>query len=544
MMSLYQGTLLFSAVAPVGFAVFVFLQGRRKLPNLTLALFSLNVSAWFFAQFFREIAVSKEMAIFWSRANIASAIFIPVFYLLFILAFINQLKKNKVLLGISFIIGGILLFLDFTPLLVKEVAPRFSFNFYTIPGIIYPFFIFHVVLFFGFGFSKLYRFMKTAAGAARNQALYLSAASLVAFSGGLTAFFPVFNINFPVLSHISFPLYIAITSYAIVKHKLLDINIIFREGLIYSALTVCFAGFYALAILLANHLFQGLTRFNEYTAAVIVVFTSVLVFQPLRDRVQQTVDRLFFRGSYYYQKTINDLSAENLKLYRSLLQADKLAALGTIAAGMAHEIKNPLASIKGLTQVLPENLEDAEFIRKYYEIVPRQLDRINRIVEDLLDFGHPKKLAVEEVDVAKALEETLRLVENQCRKSNIEIEKKLYSIPPILADTEKLSQAFINIILNAMQAMPKGGTLKLKAQCPSPQNVIIEISDTGKGIPEDKIHNIFDPFFTTKETGSGMGLAVTYRIIREHDGEIEVESKVGEGTTFKICLPIKPKPSA
>ena len=95
-----------------------------------------------------------------------------------------------------------------------------------------------------------------------------------------------------------------------------------------------------------------------------------------------------------------------------------------------------------------------------------------------------------------------------------------------------------------MQAMPKGGCLKLKAQCSSPQNVIIEISDTGEGIPEDKLHNIFDPFFTTKETGSGMGLAVTYRIVKEHEGEIGVESEIGKGTTFKICLPIRPKPSA
>jgi signal transduction histidine kinase len=276
---------------------------------------------------------------------------------------------------------------------------------------------------------------------------------------------------------------------------------------------------------------------------LLVVFASVLIFQPLRELIQLWLDRYFFRGQYYYQKTISDLSEDNLKLYHSLIQTDKLAALGTIAAGMAHEIKNPLAAIKGLTQILPENLFDQDFIKKYQTIVPRQLDRINQIVEDLLDFGHPKELVIKKVEVVRVLDEVLRLVENQCRQADVVIVKKFAPVPPVLADQEKLAQAFMNIILNAVQLMPTGGALTvavyestIQADLTPVPRVVVEIVDTGSGIPAEKLPKIFDPFYTTKETGSGMGLAVTYRIIQEHKGSLDVMSEIGRGTTFKISL--------
>ncbi|MDD5594100.1 MAG: ATP-binding protein [Candidatus Margulisbacteria bacterium] len=541
-MSFYDGSLLFTAVTSAALGLFVYSQDRHKAPNITLGLLSAAIGAWCFGQFMGAINTSKEVVLFWTRANIAAAIFIPVFYFHFVLAFINRLKENLPGLGLAYLSAGILLLLDLTPWFVADIAPRLNYRFYPVAGIVYPFFSLYLLTLIIVAFVQQLVFLKNSSGAAANQMKYVLIASIVGFAGGLTAFFPVYNINLPVVSQFALPVYLAIIVYAIVKHKLLDVNLVIRAGLVYSALTVLFAGFYALAILSTNRLFQNLASFNEYGATILVVFVSVLVFQPLRDRIQSAVDRLFFRGDYYYQKTINDLSIENLKLYGGLLQADKLSALGTIAAGMAHEIKNPLASIKGLTQVLPENLEDPEFIRKYSEIVPRQLDRINRIVEDLLDFGHPAGMVMQAVDVEEVLEDILRLVENQCRKANIEIVRDFQKQSLITGNAEKLSQAFMNIILNAIQAMPGGGFLKLKTYN-LPLTTVIEIADTGAGIPAGKLSNIFDPFYTTKESGTGMGLAVTHRIIKEHNGTIEVASEVGKGTTFKLCLPIRQEPS-
>lgn len=544
-MSFNNISLLFTAGASLTLATFVYLHGRNKLPNIFLALLALSIGAWCFGEFMGEMVAGKEIILFWTRENLGAAVLIPVFYLNFILAFTGQAKVKRLLLAAAYLSAAALILSDFTPWFVADIAPRAGFRFYPVPGPIYPFFAVYLLFFFVAAFRALFQFLRESEGSVKNQARYIFSASLVGFLGGTTAFFPVFGLKLPVVSHLVLPLYLAILAYAIVRHELLEIKLVFREGLIYSILTLCFAAFYALTILIAGLLFQNFTGSDDFTATLIVVFASVLVFQPLRDRIQTWVDRLFFRGNFYYEKTIHDLSDENLKLYRSLLQADKLSALGTVAAGMAHEIKNPLASIKGLTQVLPENMEDPEFIKKYSEIVPRQLDRINRIVEDLLDFGRPAKMAMGKVDVVNELESVLRLVENQCRKAEIEIVREFQTIPPITGDAEKLSQAFMNIILNAIQAMPNGGAVKIKIQKSKSKDneLIIEIADSGKGIPADQLPNIFDPFYTTKESGTGMGLAVTYRIIKEHGGEIEVESETSQGTKFKICLLIKPEPS-
>jgi len=226
---------------------------------------------------------------------------------------------------------------------------------------------------------------------------------------------------------------------------------------------------------------------------------------------------------------------ENSALYEELSQADKLSALGVITAGMAHEIKNPLASIKGLTQVLPENLSDSEFLKTYLEIVPRQLDRINNILSDLITFGRPAKLVFAPVNVHLILEKILKLLENACQEVKIQVIKEYGILPEIQADQEKLTQAFLNVVLNALEAMPEGGKLKIKTFSLNSQ-AVVEIADTGVGIPEENLRNIFDPFYSTKGKGSGLGLSTTYRIIKEHQGSIEVKSKVGEGATFSIYL--------
>jgi signal transduction histidine kinase len=510
-MSFYEGSLLFTAATSAALGVFVYYCGRRKPPNIALALLSLSIAAWSFGQFMGEIAASQAEVLCWTRFNIAAAVFIPVLYFHFVVAFSQKQKENAAVVVIAYVSAGLLLLLDLTPLFVAGIVPRPGYRFYPLAGPVYPVFAVYLMSLFLQAFIKLLGLIRSG-GPLANQAKYVLAASAIGVAGGLTAFFPLFNLNWPVVSQFALPVYLSIIVFAIVRHRLLDINIVLRAGLVYSTLTVVFAGFYSLVIIFTNEIFRNLAGSDELVVMLAVVFLSVLVFQPIRDRVQNGVDRLFFRGSYYY-------------------------------AGLAHEIRNPLASIKGLTQVLPENLDDQDFIDKYSAIVPRQLDRINRIVEDLLVFGQPGKLKLEKVDISFELNEVLRLVENQCRAAKIEIVRSFAAAAPVTGSAEKLSQAFMNVILNAIQSMPGGGVLKLITY-----NLllitVVEITDTGEGIPADQLPNIFDPFYTTKENGTGMGLAVTHRIIKEHDGELEVSSETGKGTTFKLCLPIRPRPSA
>ncbi len=531
-----------TAAASVTLGLFVCLRDPKKLPNLMLGLLCLAIGGWCGGQFFGGVSLTKAQVLFWTRFNLASAVLIPVCFFCFISAFTKSFSRDRAVLALATAGALCLLLADLTPWFVADVAPNSGFRYYPVPGPAYPYFTAYLLGLFLAAFYKLAAFLRASRGAEANQAKYILFASLVGFGGGVTAFFPVFGLDWPVVSYLVLPVYLAITAYAIVRHRLLDINIVLRAGLVYSLLTVLFAGFYALAILAANEFFRNLARADEAVVVLSVVFLSVLVFQPIRDRVQGVVDRLFFRGNYLYEQRINVLSRENFRLYQGLQQADKLSALGTIAAGMAHEIKNPLASIKGLTQVLPENLDDPQFISKYSEIVPRQLDRIDRIVRDLLDFGQPDKLALERVDLAGELEAVLRLVGNQCRQGNIAVVRELEGTAPVNGNPAKLSQAFLNIVLNAIQAMPEGGVLTLRTY-DLPLTAVIEISDTGQGIPAEKLPKIFDPFYTTKEQGTGLGLAVTHRIVKEHAGVIEVASEPGRGTTFKLCLPIRPEPS-
>lgn len=251
-----------------------------------------------------------------------------------------------------------------------------------------------------------------------------------------------------------------------------------------------------------------------------------------------------------------------------LILSEKLASLGTMAAGMAHEIKNPLVSLRTFTQLLQQKWEDKEFREKFSTIIPHEIERINRIAESLLKFGRPMKPELTKVDVNSLLEEVLLLFESECKKYNVRVTKKMAELPEVSGDAGQLSQAFVNIIKNAIEAMQeKGGELIVKTdvgeviklgkirdrrgarvgeemvwgeeeEAGKPTAVVfIEITDTGEGIAEENLKSLFDPFFTTKMTGTGMGLPITLRIIEEHKGSIKVRSRPGKGTSFIITLP-------
>lgn len=250
-----------------------------------------------------------------------------------------------------------------------------------------------------------------------------------------------------------------------------------------------------------------------------------------------------------------------------LILSEKLASLGTMAAGMAHEIKNPLVSLRTFTQLLQQKWDDPEFREKFSSIIPHEIERINRIAESLLKFGKPMKPELSKVEVNSLLEEVLLLFESEAKKGNVRVTKKFAELPAVTGDAGQLQQAFVNIIKNAIESMDKnGGELVVKTdigevirlgrmqrqgmkrgeemvwgeeeelQKPIPV-VFIEISDTGGGISDDHLKSLFDPFFTTKMTGTGMGLPITLRIIEEHKGSIKVRSQMGKGTTFIITLP-------
>lgn len=240
--------------------------------------------------------------------------------------------------------------------------------------------------------------------------------------------------------------------------------------------------------------------------------------------------------------SIQDLS-EMKELEDKIRRADKLTALATMAAGMAHEIKNPLSSMKVFAQLLPLKIDDPEYRKKLGEILPREIDRIDRIVESLLGFARSTAPTFEKVRIEEILEENVKYFSEKAENAGVKIKRSYAELPEIEVDKGQLSQVFSNLILNAIQAMPDGGelavtTLPGKTIDQVLQNVKVKVSDTGHGIPEEMQKKLFDPFFTTKYGGTGLGLTIAHSVVDGHKGFIDVESRVGKGTTFTVTLPV------
>ncbi|MCF7848142.1 MAG: PAS domain-containing protein [Kiritimatiellales bacterium] len=240
-------------------------------------------------------------------------------------------------------------------------------------------------------------------------------------------------------------------------------------------------------------------------------------------------------------------------LEEQIRRTDQLASVGTLAAGMAHEIKNPLVTIKTFTQLLPRRFGDADFRETFSSLVEHEVTRIDRIVNQLLSFSKPAKPSLNPMHLHETIEHTLKLIHEQLRQKDIALHKKcLAGTDLISGDADLLTQALINLHLNAIDAMGRGGTLTVNtsngsynfAKAHHSAKVLplpcikVQIIDTGSGIPPDKVSRIFDPFFTSKSEGTGMGLSVSHGIFQEHHGAVEVESAEGEGTIFRIYLPL------
>jgi two-component system, NtrC family, sensor kinase len=233
--------------------------------------------------------------------------------------------------------------------------------------------------------------------------------------------------------------------------------------------------------------------------------------------------------------------SSRVKLEESLQQSEKLSSIGLLAAGVAHEVNTPLTGVSSYTQMLLSMIPETDPKHALLQKMQRQTDRATNIVGNLLNFSRAGSTTeFGDIELNKLLNDTLQLLEPQLRKTQVEIVKE-YSpdLPSVTGSGGKLQQVFTNLILNARDAMSGGGTITLRTYCEDDDRVVVEVSDTGEGIPEENLTKVFDPFFTTKGVGNGtgLGLAVSYGIIQEHSGSIEAHSESGVGATFRIVFP-------
>ena len=234
------------------------------------------------------------------------------------------------------------------------------------------------------------------------------------------------------------------------------------------------------------------------------------------------------------------------KIQEEILRMDRLVSLGKLASDIAHELRNPLAGIKTTAQALSEEMSKDDSKREYLSRITKEIDRLNELLKTFFSFAKPQKLNLVYCHIKDIINEIIPFLIKEIADKGIHfIENYHPQLPKIKVDKTQMHQAFLNLFLNAIQAMPDGGELKTEVTpivstslIGREQNLIkISISDTGKGIPPNILHKIFDPFFTTKPKGIGLGLSITYQIVKKHGGTIKVESELGKGTSFIINLP-------
>jgi len=679
--------------------LFCYLKDKRAPENKSFALLSLSIAIWSVGTLMRELSSNEAAALFWIRFLYCGSILIPVFFLYFMLSIVNKVAEKKKLLFVLYLCSFILLASNFSSLFVQEVATKLPFRYYGVPGIIYPGFIFYFLVTLTYAHYKLIKSFRKSTGLKRTQAKYVLLASSLGFVAGITTFLPTFNFNIFPFGNYFVSVYAFIVAYAIVKHRLMDIDIVIKKSITYSLLLLVLLTPCLVLVMLAQKFLFGSISYL-FSFIVFVLFgIATFIFPIIKPGAEKTIEQILFKGKYDYKKTLSELSKamisildkrtllkriinttteamgvekasillldgekmsyylqssigidkvteesfkllqndlfitwltekgeiivreeleryrykreiqavmgrlgdmeseiciplktgheligicnlgkkmsgdmfshedldlletlgnqaavaiENAQLYEDLKKseaqvrrADRLAALGTLTAGLAHEIRNPLVAIKTFTQLLPERFDDVEFRDHFLKITAGEVDRLSSLVTELLDFARPSEPNLQEENINDIAEKMIILISTQAKKKNLKIDKN-YSedMPSAMIDKEQIKQVLLNLFINAIDATSENGLITFGTRLITKNNssnyVQMEIQDTGRGIPKDDIEQIFTPFFTTKHEGSGLGLSISYKIVEEHFGYIEVESKVGKGTTFYVNLPLNP----
>jgi signal transduction histidine kinase len=683
----------FTAITCLILGGIVLFSKRGKDISRSYVLLTLGFFVWIFGIGMEIEASDKYWGLFWNRWLYSGAIFIPTFFLQFVQSYLGKTKRT--LLTSCYILSAILLIFNFTPFFVKDLVPKGSFNYASVPGIIFPFFVLYFFSAIVYSFFLMIKELKYSVGIKRNQLKSLLLGSVIGFTGGSTNYLLVFEvIRIPPIGNYFLALGLFIHFYAIIRHR--DINIVLTKGATYGLITLLlFIPSATLVILGQRHLFKEINYVSLMILLLILLVVADL-FQKVKPRTERAVERFLFKDRYDYRETlgkfskalvsildlqslskriidtitqtmgvekaslflvseekggyslresknvkittltqhlakdaplpfylqkvgeiiireelaksvhisvINDvvhemslleaevsiplmwkeqligminlshkftkdiysrediellstlanqtaIAIENARLYEDLKRsksyirrADRLASLGTLTAGLAHEIRNPLVAIKTLTHLLPERLDDEEFRTRFLQIASSEVDRISSLVTELLDFARPSDPKLEMENINIILDGMILLVSSETNKKQINMIKNYASnLPFVQIDREQIKQVFLNILLNAIEATPEKGEITVRTQLfmkPGGEPYVqIEFTDTGCGIPSEQMEEIFNPFFTTKKTGSGLGLSISNQIVRDHRGYIDVESQLSKGSSFFINLPV------
>ncbi len=525
-----------TAATTAALGLFAYLKNPHRRLNRIFGFYSLSIAWWAACEALADYAgihTYRTMYETMQRLEFIGVYFIPTLFLDLLQELTH--KVNIYVIRFSYCISTVLVMLTPTSLIIKGSEPRYYWPLIAIGGPLYDvgFLFFTVVVVYGM--VRLFQTYRETTGNSHNQLKYFLFASIVGYVGGTADFAGSLGFRVPILNPYGIfgvAIYAIITTYAIVQHRLLDISVVFRKSLAYSILVTSLTVGYFGLVYVVERTFQMTLGYNSMGVSFTAFALMALLFQPLKHWIQGGVDQLIFKVPQ------EELAKRLERLEEETLQTEKLKTVATLAAGLCHELRNPLQAVQTYAEYLPEHYDDLQFREKCSEVMQTELTKINGLLKQLMDFAKPKPPLLQRVEPHKILDSTLDLLSNEFVSRQIHIEKHYEAIDiKIQADPDQFRQVILNLALNAVQAVEEEGRVVVATR-QEDDWFIIEVSDSGPGINPKILSKLFEPFNTTKPTGTGLGLSVAQRIITEHRGSISANSFPGQGATFTVKLPI------
>lgn len=517
---------LLTGISSVGFGLFVLLMSQNRKIGRIWFLFTLSVAGWGFGALW--IGYTKSAAeglLAWRIAYALGVIWIAPFFYHFVCIFL-ELRRNRSIFLHYLIATGFLLTVP-TSLFFCRARWVFDSFYYGLSGKLYPFYFAWWIGLVLYSHFELIRTYKMVSPKKKIQIKYFIFAVAAAYGGGCLAYLPNFGIDVYPWGTFAIILYPVINSIAIVKHNLMDIELLARKTLIYSVVSGILTAIYFGILALVARLFESWTGYQTLISSVIAFCIINVMFSPLRNRVQAFVDRHFFRG-WTDRETVRE-----------------------VAAGFSHELKSPLSGLSMQAQLMLTELEELERNRgSLREALPKIKEELHYIINKAMDaarrieavrgVAEPASGQMEAVQISDALENSLSVLQPLVDRVQADVKRDVPAyLPPVRSNLKQLEIVFGNLIKNAIEAVGQrqAPAIELSAR-ENGDSVIISVKDNGPGISWSDQGKLFEPYFTTKgRRGTGMGLYFSQQIIKAHGGSVEVKSVEGKGTEFIVRLP-------
>lgn len=529
----YYLSLMLIALSSILIGIWAIFQKGNKRTTRFFLLYSTMIAGWGFCQAHVGITEDPEKSLWWARMMFYPVTAAPILLTYFFAATLKE-KPHK-----SSVLGWPLL-LVFVPFLHSDAfihagGPVGFLRAFPRAGPLFVPFIIIWVSWVIYALSILARKALDRNHPRQKQIPFLLLWFAFGYIAGSINYLYLYGICLPPLQPFAsygVPIAWMILAYGMFAYRIFDTRVVIRKSLVYSLLiTILTIGYFGLVYTIEK-LFQSVFGYQSFPLSLISFALMALTFQPLKGVIQRIVDWLIFRAPQ------EELIRRIERLEREARDTEKLRAVATMAAGLCHELRNPLQIIQTHAEFLPDRYDDPAFREQCKEALRTETIRINTLLKELMEFAKPKPAKMRPIEPHPLLDSTLNLLNADFLKHEIQLEKKyLADGTRILADPDRIRQVVLNLALNAMEAIGHSGKITVTTRQDGVW-FILEVTDTGPGIDPKILSKLFQPFSTTKENGNGLGLSVAHSIIESHRGRIFAESKPSEGTCFTVKLPL------